>query len=154
MEFISEEYKRCIGNVVTTTDGYKYVQPKVTEKYIYLKCAIFRGGCKGSGKINLIRNLITPMKEHNHSVDDYKSDIFKLKTKCKTMAKQVETTGLREVFDDVTRNDICARGISFAECESSMYRARRKTQPKVPLTPSEFVDMCLLLVLEFISNFL
>ena len=70
MEFISEEYKRCIGNVVTTTDGYKYVQSKVTEKYIYLKCAIFRGGCKGTGKINLIRNLITPMKEHNHSVDD------------------------------------------------------------------------------------
>ena len=57
------------------------------------------------------------------------------------MAKQVETTGLREVFDDATRNDICARGISFPECESSMYRARRKTQPKVLLTPSEFVDM-------------
>ena len=36
---------------------------------------------------------------------------------------------------------IYARGISFPECESSMYRARRKTQPKVPLTPSEFVDM-------------
>ena len=31
MEFISEEYKRCIVNVVTTTDGYKYVQSKVTE---------------------------------------------------------------------------------------------------------------------------
>ena len=30
MEFISEEYKRCIGNVVTTTGGYKYVQSKVT----------------------------------------------------------------------------------------------------------------------------
>ena len=46
MEFISEEYKRCIGNVVTTTDGYKYVQSKVTEKYIYLKCAIFRGDAR------------------------------------------------------------------------------------------------------------
>ena len=58
-----------------------------------------------------------------------------------TVAKQVETRGLREVFDDVTRNDLCAREISFAECESSMYRARRKTQPKIPLTVSEFVDM-------------
>ena len=46
MEFISEEYNRCIGNVVTTTDGYKYVQSKVTEKYIYLKCAIFRGDAR------------------------------------------------------------------------------------------------------------
>ena len=121
MEFNSEEYKRCIGNILTSTDGHKYVQSKLTEKYIYLKCAIFRSGCKGTGKINRARNLIIPMKEHNHYVDAYKADIYKLKTKCKSVAKQVETTGLREVFDDVTRNDL-----SFAECESSMYRARRK----------------------------
>ena len=43
MEFISEEYKRC-------TDGYKYVQSKVTEKYIYLKCAIFRGEIESKNK--------------------------------------------------------------------------------------------------------
>ena len=62
---------------------------------------LYLGGCEGTGKINRIRNLITPLKKQNHSVDDYKSEVFKLKTKCKTMAKQVETTGLREVFDDV-----------------------------------------------------
>ena len=50
MEFNSEEYKRCIGNILTSTDGHKYVQSKLTEKYIYLKCAIFRSGCKGTGK--------------------------------------------------------------------------------------------------------
>lgn len=141
MEFISEAYKRCIGNVIASIDGYKYFQSKVTDKYVYLKCAIFRSGCKGTSKIDRARNLLVPMKEHNHGVDDYKSDIYKLKTKCKTMAKQVETTGLREIFDDVTRNDLCARDVSFPECESSMYRARRKTHPKLPLTASEFVDM-------------
>ena len=77
------------------------------------------------------------MKEHNHAVDAYKTDIYKLKTKC----KRVATTGLREVFDEVTRNDLCAREISFAECESSMYRARRQIQPKIPLTATEFVEM-------------
>ena len=140
MEFTYEEYKRCIGNILTSTDGHKYVQSKVTESYIYLKCAIFRSGCKGTGKINRTRNLITPMKEHNHAVDAYKTDIYKLKTKCKRVAKEA-TTGLREVFDKVTRNDLYAREISFAECESSMYRARRQIQPKIPLTATEFVEM-------------
>lgn len=104
-------------------------------------CAIFRSGCKGTGKINRVRNSLAPMKEHNHSVDVYESDISELKNKCKAMAKQMETTRLREVFDDVTRHDLYAREVSLAECESSMYRARRETQPKVPLTASDFVDM-------------
>ena len=72
------------------------------------------------------------MREHNHAVEDYKADTYMLKTKCKMVAKQVETRGLRQVFDDVTRNDLCAREISFPECESSMYPARRKTQAKNP----------------------
>ena len=57
------------------------------------------------------------------------------------VAKQVKTRGLREVFDDVSRNDLCAREISFPEYESSMYGARRKPQPKIPMKVSKFVDM-------------
>ena len=45
------------------------------------------------------------------------------------------------VFDDVTRRDPGACHISFPECESSMYRARRMIQPKIPLTANEFIDM-------------
>lgn len=124
---------------MTSIDGYIYVQSKVCEKYIYLNCAIFRSGCKGTVKINLDRNLITLMKEHNHSVEVYKSGDYKLKNKYKKMDKQVETTGLREVFDEVTRNNLYASDISFAECKSSMYRARRETRAKIALTASDFI---------------
>ena len=46
MEFTSQEYKRSLGKVITTADGHNYVHSKMTEYYIYLKCAIFRTGCK------------------------------------------------------------------------------------------------------------
>ena len=150
MEFTSQEYKRSLGKVITTADGHNYVHSKMTEDYIYLKCAIFRTGCKGTSKLNRLRSLITPMKQHNHSVEDYKIDVFRLKTKCKTIAKQSQTN-LRKVFDDATRNDPYAADISFVECESSMYRARRTLQPKIPLTATEFCDM--LVTSSFAVNF-
>ena len=124
MEFTTVEYKRCVGNVFTTTDGFKYVQSKITGNYVYLKCALFKSGCKGTSKLNRTINLITPMHLHNHEVSEYKTEVHQLKTKCKTVAKQVQTSSLRNVFDDITRNNPCARDISFAECESAMYRAR------------------------------
>ena len=48
-----------------------------------MKCAIFRSDCKWTAKLNGETNLITPLHEHDHDVEDYKSDIFNLKTKCK-----------------------------------------------------------------------
>ena len=141
MEFTTGGYKRCVGNVFTTADGFRYVQSKITENYTYLKCAIFRNGCKGTSKLNRTRNLIAPMHPHNHEVSEYKADVNQLKTNCKTVVKQVQSSSLRQVFDDVTRNNPCARDVSFAECESAMYRARRTCQPKIPLTAAEFLDM-------------
>ena len=41
------------------------------------------------------------------------------------------------VFNDVTRRDPAGRNISFPSCESTMYRCRRKLQPKIPQTLSE-----------------
>ena len=141
MEFTTAEYKRCVGNVFTTIDGFKYVQSKITESYVYLKCAIFRSGCKATSKLNRTINLITPMHLHNHEVSEYKTEVHQLKTKCKTVTKQVQTSSLRNVFDDITRNNPCARDISFAECESAMYRARKTSQPKIPQTAIEFLEM-------------
>ena len=141
MEFTTAKYKRCVGNVFTTTDGFKYVQSKITGNYVYLKCALFRSGCKGTSKLNRTINLITPMHLHNHEVSEYKTEVHQLKTKCKTVAKQVQTSSLRNVFDDITRNNPCARDISFAECESAMYRARKTSQPKIPRTAIEFQEM-------------
>ena len=140
MEFTVQEYKRSVGKVLTTSDGHNYVYSKITQDYIYLKCALFRSGCKGTSKLNRSRNVITQMNLHNHSVEEYKTEVDPLKTRCKTLAKYSQTN-LREVFDDTTRNDPYAADISFVKCELSMYRARRTLQPKIPFTATEFCDM-------------
>ena len=131
MEYTLEEYKRCGANVFSTVDGHKYVRSKISGEYIYLKCSLFRGTCRGTGRLNKQTNLVTPLREHNHQLEDYKTNNYHLKTKCKTLAKHSQNN-LRKVFDDATRT---------TECESAMYRSRRKLHPKIPLTTSEFCGM-------------
>ena len=75
------------------------MRSKISEEYIYLKCALFRVSCKGTGRLNKQTNLITPLHNHNHQLEDYKTDIFRLKTKCKTLTKQSQNN-LRKVFDE------------------------------------------------------
>ena len=100
MEYTLQEYKRREGKVFTTSDGHKYTRSKITEKYLYLKCAIFRqSGCKGTNRLNRETDLITPLTQHHHNNEDYQSNIFDLKTKCKILAKHTQTN-LRKVFDD------------------------------------------------------
>ena len=123
MEFTVQEYKSSVGKVITTSDGHNYCHSKITQDYIYLKCGLFRSGCKGTSKLICSRNLITPMKFHNHSVEEYKTEVYQLRTRCKTLAKYSQIN-LREVFDDTTRNDPHAADISFVECESSMCRVK------------------------------
>ena len=80
------------------------------------------------------------MSNHSHSDTEYNGDAYELKSKCKTISKSSQGN-LRQIFNDVTRNHPSACDISFTECESSMYRARRKLQPIIPQTASEFCDM-------------
>ena len=98
MEYNTEEYKRRGSNVFTSADGLKYVQSKTIENGVYLKCAIFRNGCKGTAKLNLTRHLITPMHLHNHEVSEYKAGVYQLKAKCKTLAKQTQSPSLRSIY--------------------------------------------------------
>ena len=49
----------------------------------------FRNSCIGRCKLNRETNLIPPLEGHNHGLAEYKS---KLKTKCKTIAKDSLTT--------------------------------------------------------------
>ena len=70
MEFNTEEYKRRGSNVFTSADGFKYVQSKIIENSVYLKCAIFRNGCKGTAKLNLTRQLITPICMLQPTIDN------------------------------------------------------------------------------------
>ena len=102
MEYTLIPYKRLVGKVYTTSDRHKFINSKITEKYIYLKCAIFRTGCKGTGRLNRVTDLITPLSQHNHNTKKYISDVFDLKTKCKKTAMHSQTN-LRHVFDGTTR---------------------------------------------------
>ena len=137
MEYTLQEYKRSTGKVFTTTDGHKYIKSKITGDCIYLRCVFFKSlKCKATCKLNFDTNLINPMSNHSHSDTEYNGDAYELKSKCKTISKSSQGN-LRQIFNDVTRNHPSACDISFTECESSMYRARRKLQPIIPQTASE-----------------
>ena len=154
MEFKTEEYKRRGSNVFTSADGSKYVQSKTIENGVYLKCAIFRNGCKGTAKLNLTRHLITPMHLHNHEVSEYKAGVYQLKAKCKTLAKQTQSPSLRSIFDDATRNEPNTHDVSFPECESAMYRSRKRINLKSLQQPLSSLTCYELHLLESTSNFL
>ena len=138
MEFKVDSYKRCNGNIYTTNDGFKYAKYKLKENTAYLRCALNKKGCKGTAKLKIDSNLIYPYSVHNHGPEEYKSEVYDLKTTCKKRA-QTTRDSLRKIFDDETRTNPFACEISFNECESSMYRSRRKLQPRIPLTASEFL---------------
>ena len=82
-------------------------------------------------------NLVTPKSPHNDAVEEYNSGVHELKAKCKNITQNIHGS-LREIFNDTTRDSSVASEISFYEVESSMFRARRKMQPYIPLTAEEF----------------
>ena len=80
-------YKRIRGKVFSTIDGNEYVKSKISERYRYLKCDVFRGNYKGTSKLTKQTNAIIHLHNHNNKLEDYKTDIYQLKTKCKTLVK-------------------------------------------------------------------
>ena len=71
MEYSSEEYKHSIRKVCTTVDGHKYIRSKITAGYFYLKCILFRThSCRDTGRLNRETDLIIPLNQHNHPVED------------------------------------------------------------------------------------
>ena len=52
MEYQLKPYRRQSGQVLTSTNEHKYVKRKVTETTVYLRCALFRDGCKATAKLN------------------------------------------------------------------------------------------------------
>ena len=140
MEYTLGSYVGTGGKIFTSSDGFKYLKYKVKETREYLRCVLWKKGCKGTGKLNLESELIHPCSFHNHNIDEYETEVYDLKNRCKTIARNSQGS-LRKLFDDETRTDPFASRISFNECESSMYRSRRKTQPKIPLSAEEFSEM-------------
>ena len=87
-----------------------------------------------------VTNLIYPKSEHNHSLKNYDTEVYAIKTKCKKTA-QSSQHNLRQIFNDITRSDPSASQVTFKECESSMFRARKLLQPKIPGSASEFCQV-------------
>ena len=85
----------------------------------------YHTGCKGTGSLNRVVDLITPLSRHNHNSKEYTSDVFNLKSKCKKTAMHSQTN-LRQVFNDATSCDPSACQVTFPDCESAMYSARRR----------------------------
>ena len=140
MEYTIGYYRRQIGKVLTTTDGHKYLQCKVKENKTYLKCVLLRDGCKATAKLQMDTNLVSLIAIHNHSLVEYKSKAYELKSKCKTKARSSQDS-LRRIFDDITRDDKAGSSVSFPRCESAMYRSRRMSQPKIPTNAIEFSEI-------------
>ena len=81
-------------------------------------------------------SLVSPIAIHNHSLVEYKSKEYELKSKCKTKVRSSQDS-LRRIFDDITRDDTAGSSVSFPQCESAMYRSRRMSQPKIPTNAIE-----------------
>ena len=139
MEYYLDEYQRKGGKVFVTSDGFKYFSNRTNFNCVHLRCVLFKKGCKGTAKLNTDMNLIYPKSEHNHQIEDYKSETFALKFKCRKMATNSQSN-LREIFNEVTRFDPSAHLVTFKGCESMMFRARRAIQPTIPQTSIEFCD--------------
>ena len=73
MEFKLDSYRRQNGNIFTTPDGHKYIKSKIREGKAYLKCVLYRNGCKATAKLNLLTSLIIPGANHNHNIQEYLS---------------------------------------------------------------------------------
>ena len=138
MDYSFDQYKRNTGKVFTSSDGYKYFCHK--SKEIFSTCVLFRKDCKGSAKLEKGTNLIYPKSEHYHGLQDYSVELYAITTKCKTIA-QTSQHNLRQIFNDVTRSDPSASQVTFKECESSMFRARKILQPMIPQSASEFSEV-------------
>ena len=60
MEFKLDTHRRQNGNIFTSLDGHKYIKSKIREEKAYLKCVLYRNGCRATAKVNLLTNLIIP----------------------------------------------------------------------------------------------
>ena len=107
MENELDTYKHISGKIYTTTYDDKYLKNKVKENKAYMKCVLFRQGCRATAKLNMSTNLITRIVNHNHTSSEYDSQSYKLKSKCKSIDKSSHEN-LSKVFDDLTREDPAA----------------------------------------------
>ena len=67
MNYTLDTFKHIRGLIYTTSDNHKYlVSKRKSDNTIYLKCVLFREGCKATAKLNQNSLLIDQLASHNH----------------------------------------------------------------------------------------
>jgi hypothetical protein len=81
---------------------------------------------------------LTVTKDHTHAQRPEKRQKLEITSKLKS-ASEGSSQRLREIFNDVTRNDPQGHLVGFGTVESTMYRRRRGTQPNLPTSVPDAV---------------
>ena len=108
------------------------------RKAIHSIYAVFYIKKDVSAKLDKEVNLLYPKSVHDHEL--HHTDIHLIKTKCKRIA-QTSQHNLREIFNDITRSDPSGTHVRFKERESSMFRARKILQAKIPASANDFFQL-------------
>ena len=98
---------------------------------------LFWNCCEGSAKLDTEIEHIYPKSVHNNIVQEYDANRHDIKRKINKKA-QTSRENLRTIFNDITRSDPAGILVSFRECGSSMFRARKLLQPNIPKSAQEF----------------
>ena len=112
MEYTIEDFKRVQEEFLQLQMDTS-IKSKTNTKFTYLRCVLFKTfRCKATSKLQHDIDRIISMNQHNHGLNEYESNANEIKRKCKTIAKYSQSN-LRQIFDDVTRNDPFTSEVSF-----------------------------------------
>ena len=118
--------------------GFRYVKVRESQTSTFLRCALFRThGCQSFGRIDKLTDLFEVTHLHNHCIESHNKNKITLSNQIKRKV-ETSTCDLREVFNDCCRDSIGASSVTFRKMESSMFKRRRKMQPKIPSSADEF----------------
>ena len=119
-------------------NGFRYVKVRESDSSIYRKCALFRThSCKCRGKITILTNLLEISRGHNHEAEANNDEKIVLSNHIKRVS-EISSSSLREVFNHACRAFHGASCVTFQKLESSMYKRRKISQPKLPTNMFEF----------------
>ena len=93
--------------------------------------------CHGTAKLDEFTNVIHPNHPHNHQISEYHTELYELKSKCKSAARKSQGR-LSKVFRECTRNEPSASLLSYKNLETTMYRSRSEIQLIIPKSATMF----------------
>jgi hypothetical protein len=118
----------------------KFVEQFSNTVLISFRCQLLKSHfCTAAGRIE--GELLYETRPHNHPREAYESDVNDLKRLILQAAESSAASGLRSIFNRVTRNHPNGTDVTFKQMEGAMYKRRAKSQPKVPYNATEFNEL-------------